>query len=199
MSSNSNNLLKISNDISEQRAVWRERAVLLRAKRKKENRCSWCGKPNDTNKSCCQACVEKGRAKQRRAAEDRKAKGLCHKCGKSPSIFSTQGKGCLACEVCYLKQTAYDTLKDRTRWTELKEVFDRQNVCPFTQTRLMLGYNTTLDHIVPRSRGGTHDTSNLQWVYKDDYFDINHMKCNMLDEEFRTLCARVAASCGGSH
>lgn len=43
-----------------------------------------------------------------------------------------------------------------------------------------------LDHIVPRSRGGTDDASNLRWVHKA----INLLKRGMTDEDmFR--CVRA--------
>jgi hypothetical protein len=37
---------------------------------------------------------------------------------------------------------------------------------------------------VPKSRGGTDEISNLQWVYYDDFVNVNTIKWNMTHEEF---------------
>jgi hypothetical protein len=38
--------------------------------------------------------------------------------------------------------------------------------CPYTGIRLVLGQNATLDHIIPKSKGGTNTLDNLQWVHE---------------------------------
>ena len=45
-----------------------------------------------------------------------------------------------------------------------------------------------LDHIVPVSKGGTHEASNIQIVTRE----INRMKGNLGNDEFIALCKRVA-------
>ncbi len=44
-----------------------------------------------------------------------------------------------------------------------------------------------IDHIVPVSRGGTHELSNLRWVCAA----VNLAKRDLLDEEFLDLCRSV--------
>ena len=44
-----------------------------------------------------------------------------------------------------------------------------------------------VDHIVPVSRGGSHDTDNLRWTWSR----ANEAKGNMTDEEFVVLCQEV--------
>lgn len=44
-----------------------------------------------------------------------------------------------------------------------------------------------IDHIIPVSRGGTHDLSNLRWVCAR----VNLAKRDLLDEEFLELCRSV--------
>lgn len=45
-----------------------------------------------------------------------------------------------------------------------------------------------LDHIVPQSRGGSHEMNNLRWVWNK----ANQAKGDMLDDEFLELCQQVA-------
>ena len=71
------------------------------------------------------------------------------------------------------------------RWQELENLFVQQPVCPYTKKTLTLGIDTSLDHITPSTRGGTNEISNYQWVYCSGYFDINWMKGDMTDAEFR--------------
>jgi hypothetical protein len=49
---------------------------------------------------------------------------------------------------------------------------------------LILGENATLDHKIPRSKGGTADILNLQWVYYDQEFNVNTIKRDMSEENF---------------
>jgi len=44
-----------------------------------------------------------------------------------------------------------------------------------------------IDHILPVSRGGTNEASNLQWL--DPM--INQAKSNMTDQEFLDMCKQV--------
>lgn len=44
-----------------------------------------------------------------------------------------------------------------------------------------------LDHVIPQSRGGSHDISNLRWVCAK----ANFAKRNLTDEEFVELCSSV--------
>ncbi len=44
-----------------------------------------------------------------------------------------------------------------------------------------------IDHIIPKSRGGTDDIKNIRWVVPE----ANRAKRDLLDEEFYVLCADV--------
>jgi hypothetical protein len=59
--------------------------------------------------------------------------------------------------------------------------------CAVTGVALSPGDGASLDHITPRSRGGTHDPSNLRWVLTA----VNTAKSNLTDAEFLALCAAV--------
>ena len=53
-------------------------------------------------------------------------------------------------------------------------------MCPYTNKKLTLGDGTSIDHKVPKSRGGSLEISNLHWVCTE----VNFMKRDMLHEEF---------------
>ena len=110
--------------------------------------------------------------------------GLCERCGNTKSKSHVK-----CCNKCYLKGTASKTLKDRTRWREIGLKLIEQNCrCVYSGRLLVLGVNTSLDHIVPRCKGGTHDANNLQWI---DYA-INIMKSGLTEDEFLGFIRDIA-------
>lgn len=58
--------------------------------------------------------------------------------------------------------------------------------CPLTGRRLT-GETMSIDHIVPISKGGTNDLTNLQFVH----VEVNYAKRNLLQENFIQLCHEV--------
>ena len=62
--------------------------------------------------------------------------------------------------------------------------------CPLTG-RTLRNDNISPDHIVPISKGGTHEISNLRLVDRD----ANIAKASLSDDEFRKLCSDVVNSC----
>lgn len=59
--------------------------------------------------------------------------------------------------------------------------------CAVTGDTLVPGYNASLDHIIPKSKGGTNERGNLRWVL----LSINRMKWDMSHEDFLLMCRRV--------
>lgn len=66
------------------------------------------------------------------------------------------------------------------------------NGCALTGVALVPGDGASLDHIVPRSRGGTSAPSNLRWVTTD----ANTAKGALSDAEFLVMCCAVVATLG---
>jgi CRISPR/Cas system Type II protein with McrA/HNH and RuvC-like nuclease domain len=124
------------------------------------------------------------KARTKEIVSKRKSKGLCADCGKYPA----RNASC-RCEICTLKMTAADHLGSRKLYKPLMMLFLRQQgKCVYTGMQLTLGTNTSLDHRIPRTKGGTNDIDNLQWVHKS----INTMKSDLSEEEFLDFCRRVA-------
>lgn len=117
--------------------------------------------------------------------------GVCYTCRKNKAVLRPDKMKVPACESCYLKRVAGYRLGDRKRWVELKELFERQPICPYTGFQLEIGKSASLDHIVPTGRGGSHEIGNLQWVYSYGDLDINFMKGDMPDGVFREIIERI--------
>jgi len=62
----------------------------------------------------------------------------------------------------------------------------QRGLCVLSGEKLTIT-NAELDHIAPKSRGGTHELSNLRWLSKR----INRLKRNYSDSEFIALCGAV--------
>lgn len=110
--------------------------------------------------------------------------GICQDCSNL-CVVSLDGKIIgKKCEICYLKTISKTHFGNVGYWKELKFLYENNPICPFTGIKLQLGINTSLDHIIPKSRSGLTEISNLQWVYLYDNCDINRMKGAMTNEEF---------------
>jgi 5-methylcytosine-specific restriction endonuclease McrA len=73
----------------------------------------------------------------------------------------------------------------------LQSIWDEQcGLCAVTGEPLIPGVNASLDHIVPRSKGGLSVRGNLRWVL----LEVNTAKHDMSDEEFVALCRKVVAA-----
>lgn len=75
---------------------------------------------------------------------------------------------------------------------ELRIIWDRQQgLCALTHRPMVMEY-ADVDHIIPVSRGGSHDNSNLRWTWDR----ANEAKGNMMDEEFVAMCTQIAEAFG---
>ena len=64
-------------------------------------------------------------------------------------------------------------------------------ICPLSGRRIT-NENISVDHIVPLSKGGTHDISNLRLTVKES----NIARQSMTDAEFVSLCRDVVNHSG---
>jgi hypothetical protein len=65
---------------------------------------------------------------------------------------------------------------------------EQAGTCALTGEKLVPGYNASLDHILPRCRGGTNEKSNLQWVTKQ----VNWFKRSRTNGELIPVCLKIA-------
>ncbi len=71
---------------------------------------------------------------------------------------------------------------------DLASLWRRQRgLCALSGQRL--DRSAHVDHIIPKTRGGTDDIANLQWLC----LEVNMAKRAMLQDEFTTMCQAVAA------
>lgn len=106
----------------------------------------------------------------------------CTQCGKE----TIKDKN--VCEKHYLMSISYKRLGSGKYWKELKEVIEKQNYkCALTGDIISFNDNIELDHILPTSRKGTNELSNVCWVTKE----ANRLKQNLTNKELKILCNKI--------
>jgi 5-methylcytosine-specific restriction endonuclease McrA len=160
----------------------REKSFIQREERKSLGLCPLDGKPAEYGRILCTRCNQRQKANSDLRKKKNQELGVCTLCAKN-----SQQKHSI-CRVCFLKIASKTHLGERSRWQELENIFDKQKgICPYTGRDLILGDNASLDHIIPKSKGGNSLIENLQWVY----FPINSMKLNHFEEDFIGLVREV--------
>lgn len=165
----------------------RDRARRIRFDRKASGCCVDCNCMAITGQRRCAKHSEITRIYVRGKKAERLDSGRCVDCGRCKEETTSS-----RCVSCYLKHLSRTRLNDSRRWTELRELFAQQSLCPYTGIKLTLTVNASLDHKASSSRGGGNDISNLQWVYAKGYFDVNWMKGEMTDAEFKDAIKLIA-------
>lgn len=163
----------------------------LRVSRKSKGICLFCKRPAVEGMSLCEEHRKTNMLRARQRREVRRAAGLCERCTKKAVPGPDRLKTSL-CLDCYLKVLARQQFGSAKRWQELKTIFGRQPICPYTGILMELGATASLDHKVPKARGGTHESANLQFVYSSGAFDVNRMKGEMTDIEFRAAIKKIS-------
>lgn len=154
-----------------------------RSKQYKKGLCTLCTESAVSKTAYfCERHQKYSRAFQKKLYYERsKQKGVCVMCGRN----SVQ-PGHKLCEKHYLTAIGKNH-KPVLNWKDLKLILKQQNYkCFTTGEDLILGDNAHLDHIVPISKGGLHEISNVRWVIKA----FNRAKYDLTDEEFSELCIK---------
>ena len=154
------------------------------ARRTESDHCSRCGNLKDGTHHTCAACRETMREASNRRRQKYRDDGKCVQCGQprtGPSLY---------CDEHILKTAAYRWLDAIHQWPALAELLAcQQGRCAYTGEQLVLGSNASLDHKVPRSRGGPNSIENVHWVA----WKINRMKTDLSHDEFVGICKLIAS------
>ena len=135
---------------------------------------SQCKREAKTGKKLCENCSDSLKQSKRRQNETLKAAGLCVDCRQ-------QSNGNLRCSECSLRNSLRRLFGSIVKFDELKSKLSQQNArCAYTGLSLVIGENASVDHIQPKSKGGTDELQNLHWVHSG----VNRLKGSMSHEEF---------------
>jgi hypothetical protein len=131
----------------------------------------------------CATCTAGRSGYHGRLRRDRIERGVCYACNERPPFAAH------VCRECWFKRIASDTLGDSTAGPMLDALWDeQQGRCAMTGVPLEPGdRRVSLDHVVPRARGGGNERGNLRWVT----YAVNRAKSSLLDDEFVEMCRRV--------
>lgn len=84
--------------------------------------------------------------------------------------------------------TIHTSVRGKYGANDLQSIWERQGGLCGLIGRPLDFETAELDHIIPRSRGGSNDIGNLRWACEE----ANRAKGSMTDEEFLRLCNQVA-------
>ena len=180
---------------------------VIRTKRRENGLCTHCGEPvqgdlfnrvTGKKRSMCRLCLKKNSEKLAKYRKERAAEGLCERCGKSAPKAGVKN-----CELCTKtlsnnakkhRRTHFFDKKARTLKNysvgfakQLAFLWKQQRgLCKLTGERLNRE-NSEIDHIIPKSKGGTNEITNLRWLLSD----VNQAKRALSDEDFLSLCKKV--------
>lgn len=144
-----------------------------------------CGATSATGKVRCALCLDKRRMENRKEYRRRTLCNQCVYCQRA----ATAG---IFCMTHWLKNIGCTCgLGNKKGIKVLQRIWSAQKgYCALTGDTLVPGKTASLDHIIPRSKGGTNEESNLRWVL----LSVNTFKLDMADEEFVQICQKVVSA-----
>ncbi len=148
--------------------------------------CSKCPNPRDSSLTTCKSCTALSSIYSKKKRQVRIDQGLCAQC--STPIVKNKSHLCACCMLKQMSKKALDTPK---HWVLIKELLEKQNyLCAYTGEKLILGENASIDHIIPKARGGENKIENLQWTT----LEVNLAKRDLTHEEFLNMCHSVTTT-----
>ncbi len=159
-----------------------KRTIWKRKKRDEHVAAGLCGDPSCTiiptlGKILCEEHLDKKRA----ATKQKKIDGICYGCVR-PSMYNNY------CEECWFKHTSESNFGTVKYAGSLKYLIESQNyTCAYTGEKLIPGKNASIDHIFPKSRGGSDENTNLQWTTTL----VNRVKYTLTHDEFIEFCKHI--------
>lgn len=155
----------------------------FRAKQSELGLCLDCNNKPSQGRARCNKCLALRRTNLAQRKLSSQNDGICCYCFSETKLPHHR-----YCIKCYCRDVASHHLGTSKRWEEILNLFHSQNdKCAISGVRMTLGMNCELDHIVPVSRGGSHDAENLQWVL----MVCNRMKDNLLEHELLDMIEQI--------
>lgn len=161
-----------------------------RRRRQMMGTCNCCTEPTAPGRKQCERHLSMAREGLRRRQVDAARNGRCTSCACKAAAFGSR------CERCWWMRLGSVYLGRGARHVELKALLDAQGGrCAISGRQIMPGVNGSVDHIVPRSKGGKNEISNLRWVERD----ANYYRGNMSDDDLIQLCRDIVAHADSKH
>lgn len=144
-------------------------------------RCKCPKEESRASKTRCANCSEERKNAKQLIYRQRIDNGCCYRCN-SPDCEAK------ICFTCWLKQKACYWYNKQAYWVRLEMIWIAQGGrCALSSEPLLYGVNAHLDHILPRSRGGLTEFSNLQFLTSK----VNWAKASLTNAEFIDLCQKI--------
>jgi CRISPR/Cas system Type II protein with McrA/HNH and RuvC-like nuclease domain len=170
-----------------------------RSRLKQERRCVSCASklPLDETRLNCELCRKKqagyfarrNRTEANKQERERRRRRV--EAGGCSYCTAKAVAGCLCLKHWFWNKASVSVNNEVSR-EQLERLWEKQGGrCFYTGQKLIPGRNASLDHKLPRSRGGSDDIRNLQWVLKA----VNRAKTDLTHGEFVALCRAVVKRC----
>lgn len=131
--------------------------------------------------------AEQRKEHRRKVYVQRKEAGECVKCGQDAI------SGNVFCLDCWFADKASQRAGGKQHIQAVRDLWEEQDGrCYYTGVKLIPGKTASLDHMIPRAKGGEDHPSNVKWVD----LRLNAVKGDMSHEEFLAMCQAVVERFG---
>ena len=144
-------------------------------------KCHSCGRASET-KSCsiCRERSKKYKPRNRRIRIVKRVAGKCRHCSKQAMEKR--------CKSCWTKDLLRKHNIDVNLWELFWKKLEDQNFkCFYTGIPIVPEINASLDHVIPKAKGGTNDFDNLVWCDRK----INSFKNDNDYESLINICLLI--------
>lgn len=158
--------------------LFKDLNLFYKNKRNKDGLCSYCAScDRNSQKEYIRKGITKVTSKKRK--EKRIEENGCIRCKNENYPGS---KYCIRCFVYALVRHWKLTKEHQNQIIPLliEKLIKSEFTCFYTGIKIIPGFSASIDHRIPKSKGGTHNIENLEWVH----FGINRMKMNLTEIEF---------------